>query len=280
MSSATARRAIRVSGCVCGCGAKLVGFRTMTLLEPLLPAGPPATATELLVRVRPRERAHAARPFTYVNMIATADGRAALKGRTSTLGDDADLEMLLELRTLADAVLIGPGTLRAEGYDTLVRTPERRARRAGAGQTPTPVAVVISRSLDLPWNAGLFAARDQPVLVYTGEGDAAPPEVAAPVELVRLPDPAPAAVLADLRARGIAALLCEGGPTLNRALLEAGVVDELFLTLAPLLTGDDHEPAIVSGGSLSVPVPLSVRWVLRAGDELFLRYAVAYHLSP
>jgi riboflavin biosynthesis pyrimidine reductase len=253
---------------------------TRPLLEPLHPPGPPAPVAELLAPLRPRERAHAARPFTYVNMVATADGRAALDGHTSTLGDEADLEMLLELRTLADAVLIGSGTLRAEGYDTLVRVPERRARRAAAGQAETPVAVLLSRSLDLPWDAGLFAAADQPILVYSGPGEAEPPPVAAPVELVRLPDPAPAAVLADLRARGIAALLCEGGPTLNRALLEAGVVDELFLTLAPLLTGDEDEPAIVAGGRLSAQTRLGLRWVLRAGDELFLRYGVAYHLSP
>jgi riboflavin biosynthesis pyrimidine reductase len=244
-------------------------------LEPLHPPGTPATVAELLAQLRPRERARPARPFTYVNMIATADGRAALDGRTSTLGDDADLEMLLELRTLADAVLIGTGTLRAEGYDTLVRAPERRARRAAAGLAETPLAVLLSRSLDLPWDAGLFAAADQPVRIYTGPvADGEPPDVAAPVELVRLQDPAPAAVLADLRERGIAALLCEGGPTLNSALLEAGVVDELFLTLAPLLTGDAGEPTIVAGGRLDAPARLALRWVLRGGDELFLRYAV------
>jgi riboflavin biosynthesis pyrimidine reductase len=254
---------------------------TPPLLEPLLPPGPPATVAELLAPVRPRERAHAERPFTYVNMIATADGRAALDGSTSALGDEADLEMLLGLRTLADAVLIGTGTLRAEGYDTLVRAPERRARRRAAGQDETPLAVLLSRSFELPWDAGLFAARDQPILLYTGaDAGTEPPDVAAPVAIVRLEDPGPAAVLADLRARGVAALLCEGGPTLNRALLEAGVVDELFLTLAPLLTGDEAEPAIVSGGRLDAPASLSLRSVLRGGDELFLRYGVAYDLSP
>jgi riboflavin-specific deaminase-like protein len=250
------------------------------LLEPLHPPGPPATVEELLAHLRPRERAHAARPFTYVNMVATADGRAALDGRTSALGDEADLEMLLELRTLADAVLIGTGTLRAEGYDTLVRAPERRARRAAAGQGETPLAVLLSRSLELPWDAGLFAAGDQPILIYTGADAAAEaPDVAAEVEVVRLEDPAPAAVLADLRARGVAALLCEGGPTLNRVLLEAGVVDELFLTLAPLLTGDDSEPSIVAGGRLAAPAELELRWALRAGDELFLRYGLARGLN-
>ena len=104
------------------------------------------------------------------------------------------------------------------------------ARRRAAGLPPTPAAVLLSRSLDLPWDAGLFAAPDQPVLVYTGS-DAEPPGVAAPLEVVRLEDPSPARALADLRARGVRALLCEGGPTLNRALLAAGVVDELFLTL-------------------------------------------------
>ena len=96
--------------------------------------------------------------------------------------------------------------------------------------------MLISRGLDLPWDAGLFAAPDQPVLVYTGS-DAQPPAVAAPLEVVRLDDPEPAAVMRDLRARGVRALLCEGGPRLSRALLAAGVVDELFLTLASLLTG-------------------------------------------
>src|SRR4051794_41592840 len=127
---------------------------------------------ELLADVRPHERAPADRPFVYVSMIETLDGHAAVDGRSHGLGAAADLEMLLELRTLADAVLIGSGTLRAEGYDTLVRVPERRARRAAAGQPETPVAVLLSRSLDLPWDAGLFAAADQPILVYSGPGEA------------------------------------------------------------------------------------------------------------
>jgi riboflavin biosynthesis pyrimidine reductase len=207
-------------------------------------------------------------------MVASVDGRAGLEGTSAALGGEADLEMLLELRTLADAVLIGSGTLRAEGYDRLVRAEERRARRVAAGALEDPVAVLISRSLDLPWDAGLFAAPAQPVLVYTAS-DADPPSVAAQVEVVRSVGLEPAAVLADLRARGVRALLCEGGPRLNRVLLDAGVVDELFLTLAPLVTGDDREPCIVAGGALSPPAGLALRWVLRSGDDLFLRYAVA-----
>jgi riboflavin biosynthesis pyrimidine reductase len=135
--------------------------------------------------------------------------------------------------------------------------------------------VLISRGLDLPWDAGLFAAADPHVLVYTGSGDA-PPPVAAAVEVVRLPEECtPPAALADLRARGVRALLCEGGPTLNRALLGAGLLDELFLTVAPVVTANGAEPSIVGSGALDPAARLALRWVLRCGDELFLRYAVA-----
>ncbi len=241
----------------------------------LLSAGADATAAELLAEVRPRERAPAQRPFVFVNMVSTLDGRAQVRGRTRELGDEADLEMLLELRALADAVLIGTGTLRAEGYARLVGSEERRARREAAGLAPDPVAVLLSRGLDLAWDAGLFADPEQPVLVYTSaEAEAEVPEVAAPVEVVRLPEASPAAALADLRARGVAALLTEGGPTLNSALLGAGLVDELFLTLAPLITGEAEAIRIVEGDGLGAPVRARPVWVLRARGELFLRYAL------
>jgi riboflavin-specific deaminase-like protein len=233
----------------------------------------PRPVHEILAEVRPHERAPADRPFVYVNMIETLDGRSAIEGRSAGIGDEADLEMLLELRALADAVLIGTGTLRAEGYDRLVRSEERRARRRAAGLPEDPLAVVLSRRFDVPWEAGLFQAPEQPVLVYTGTGGE-PPPVPAPVEVVRLVDPTPAAALGDLRARGVRALLCEGGPTLHGALHAERLVDELFLTLAPLLTGDDGEPAIVAGGRLPELVRLELLSVQQAGSELLLRYAV------
>jgi riboflavin biosynthesis pyrimidine reductase len=247
------------------------------LLEPLLPPGPALAPAELLATLRARERAHPDRPFTFLNVVASVDGRATLGGTSAGLGDEADLEMLLELRTLADAVLIGTGTLRAEGYDRLVRAPERRARRRASGAAEDPVAVLITASGDLPWDAGLFAAAGQPVLVYVAPGSvpAVPPGVAAAVEVEVLDPLTLAAAFADLRARGVRALLCEAGPTLNQSLLAAGLVDELFLTVAPLLVADDAAPPIVSGAPLQPPAGLALRSVARYGDELFLRYAVA-----
>jgi riboflavin biosynthesis pyrimidine reductase len=221
----------------------------------------------------PHDRAPDDRPFVYVNMIETLDGHAAIDGRSAGLGDAADLEMLLELRALADAVLIGTGTVRAEGYAQLVRSPERRARRVAAGLPEDPPAVLISRRFDIPWEAGLFAAAEQPVLVYTGV-DGSPPDVAAPVEVIHLDDPSPAAVLADLRARDVRALLCEGGPTLFGSLLADGLCDELFLTLFPLLSGDVAEPGITAGDRFPTPIAAELLWVRQAGSELLLRYAI------
>ena len=241
----------------------------------LLSAGEEATAAELLAEVRPRERAPEGRPFVFVNMVSTIDGRAQRDGSTGALGEAADLEMLLELRALADAVLIGTGTLRVEGYARLIGSEERRARREAARLAGDPGAVLLTRSLELPWDAGLFADPAQPVLVYTSAAaEASVPETAAPVEVVRLEDPSPAAMLADLRARGIAALLSEGGPTLNSAMLAAGLVDELFLTIAPQITGEPEAIRIVEGDALPAPLRARPVWVLRARGELFLRYAL------
>ena len=108
-------------------------------------------------------------------MIETVDGRAARDGRSATLGGEADLQRLLDLRTIADAVLIGTGTLRAEGYARLVRSEERRARRLADGLAEDPLAVILSRRFDMPWEAGLFQAPEQPVLIYTGADAASRP---------------------------------------------------------------------------------------------------------
>ncbi len=235
------------------------------MFERLEPAGGELSAAEVLAGAGFAGLATEQRPYTFFNFVSTLDGRAALDGSTRPLGGPADREMLLALRAVGDAVLIGPGPVRAEGYGRLV-SPKRRPG-------PPPPAVLISRRFDIPWEAGLFAATDQPVIVYTSAGAGEAPQVAAPVEVVRLPACTPAAALADLRARGVRALLSEGGPTLFRGLLADDLVDELFLTLSPMITGDEAELAIVSGARLALPTRLELRWVLRAESELFLRYA-------
>ena len=209
-----------------------------------------------------------------MNFVSTLDGRAALDGSTRPLGGPADLEMLLSLRDVADAVLIGPGTVRAEGYARLIGAPERRARAAPRGWRRT------RRRADL-------APRRHPV-----GGRAVRGARAAGDRLHGAADPrrprtwprrsrscgcdrcTPGAALADLRRRGVRALLSEGGPTLFRGLLAAGLVDELFLTLTPLLTGDDARPGSCRAAASPPPAAMRLRWLLRSGEELFLRYSI------
>jgi riboflavin biosynthesis pyrimidine reductase len=243
------------------------------VFERLEPTGEPASAADALAAADLASLAGDARPYVFMNFVSTLDGRAALDGSTRPLGGPADLEMLLALRDVADAVLIGPGTVRAEGYARLIGSEERRAARAAAGLAEDPPVAIISRRFDIPWEAGLFAASEQPVIIYTNPDAGEPHRVSAPVEIVRLDPCTPTAALADLRSRGVRALLSEGGPTLFRGLLADGLVDELFLTLTPVLTGDDAETPILAGGRLDLPARMALHWVLRSDQELFLRYS-------
>jgi riboflavin biosynthesis pyrimidine reductase len=241
--------------------------------QRLFPEPGETTAPDALASLDARERAPDERPFVLVDMVSSIDGRATIDGRSKWLGSDADTEMLVELRTIADAVLIGPATVRAESYGDLATPPERRARRRAAGLAERPLAVLITRSGSIPWDAGLFAAAEQPVVIYSGS-DLEVPDVPAPVTVHHIDGVVPATALAHLRAEhDVRVVLCEGGPKLLHTLLAGDLVDELFLTLTPVVVGDDSQPRIVSGG----PLPggarkLGLRWVLCVGGELFLRY--------
>lgn len=237
----------------------------------LHPAGPPVSAVEACAEIaRCRDAAPGGRPYVVANMVSTVDGRATVDGSSRALGSEADTEHLLELRAVADAVLVGTETVRAEGYARLVGNAERRGRRVAAGLTEDPSAVLCTRSGDVPWEAGLFAAPEQPVWVY-GPAGVVPGDVAAPVDTD--PDPSLRHVLGDLRKRGVRLLLCEGGPGLLGALVGAGLLDELCLTIVPALRADDREPGILDGvGGMR---GLELRRVLAVGDELFCRYALA-----
>ncbi len=216
------------------------------------------------------ERAPEERPFVAVNMVATVDGRATVGGLSGPIGGEGDLAMFHALRGSVDAILAGTRTVAEENYGRLIRSPERRAARAALGLAEDPLALLVTRSGNVPWQAPLFAAPEQRVLVV---GPAAAPDgLAAQVEVVHVPDPTPADVLRVARDRGVRSVLCEGGPALNRSLLGAGLVDELFLTVGPLISADEGAPGIVAGPALDPPARLEIRWVLRHGDELFLRY--------
>jgi riboflavin-specific deaminase-like protein len=221
-------------------------------------------------------RAHPHRPYLIVNFVSSADGRAAFQGVSRQLSDPADREMFHGLRERVDAVLVGTGTLRAERYGRLVRDPERRHRRAGSGLSPEPLACIFSRGGDIPTDIPLFAEPAARVLVFTpAQPDTS--EVAAQVEVVRL-DPGELTLTTMMRRLrsdyDVRSVLCEGGPTLFGALLQEDLVDELFLSLAPKLTGGGRAPGITSGQPLPELRRLSLVWAIESESSLYLRYAL------
>jgi riboflavin biosynthesis pyrimidine reductase len=207
-------------------------------------------------------------------MIASADGRIAVQGRSVGLGHPADRALLRELRTAVDAILVGTSTLRAERYANLLDA-DQRAHRAAAGLEPEPVVATISRRLDLPAHLPLLAEPTARVQVYTeAEGEVGGRGAGVAVHRFAPGGLTMHAVLEHLRAeRGARAVLCEGGPTLLRELVAAGCVDDLMLTLSPMLVAGDA-PTPLRGTALDPPVGLALRDIHRADDHLFLHYTL------
>jgi riboflavin biosynthesis pyrimidine reductase len=208
-------------------------------------------------------------------MVTAADGRASLAGRTQGISNDTDRELFHTLRTQVDAVMVGPATIALERYGPLARRPEVRRRRAELGLAEVPLAVTASRSLELPVDAPLFEDPEARIVVLTNSEREVPP-CAAQVIVERIPGPELDLAAGAERLRtthGVRALLHEGGPTLLAAMLEPGLVDELFLSVSPMLVGGG-EPSVVEGTAFEAPRQLELRSVLAHESFLFLRYAL------
>lgn len=223
-------------------------------MRRLIPDPGPITVSEQLEAYRPWEEAGEEQPRVGMNFAATVDGRATIDGRSGQIGSKTDTEMLVGLRTRFEAVMIGAGTMRVERYGPM-----------------KPLVVLVSGRLDLPWDAPLFTDPSGEALIFTAS-EAEPPETAATVEVVRHEG---AVNLREAlrhlrRERGIRALLSEGGPHLHAQMQADGLVDDLFLTIAPKLAGGGA-PRIIEG-----PLPgvaeLELAWLLEENGELFARY--------
>ena len=239
------------------------------------PAGP--------VDVYDAYRTDGERPLLRLNMVLSADGRATdREDRTAALGGDGDHEVFRTLRALADGIIAGAGTVRAERYGPhRLRADLAERRAADARPLPAPI-IVVSRSLDLDYDAPLFTEAATPTIVLTC--DAAPEERRAAAAhagvLVVAGDTEVdlAVAIRLLRERfGLMHLLCEGGPSLNGPLLDAGLVDELCLTLAPTQIGTPG-PTLVS--QLTSSTHLDLLHVLESDGELYLRYSVKGGAAP
>ncbi len=243
----------------------------------LLPEPGTVTAAEAVRGINAGQDAPEDRPSVMVNMVSTADGRATVAGRAGPIGNRADRELFHQLRTCTDAIMAGAGTVRVEHYRRLVRDPALRAQREHDGLAADPLAVIVSGRLDLPLeDVPLLSEPESTVVVATASAE----EIggtSAQMHYLRSPGPGVdlRAMLEELRSRfGVRSILCEGGPTLNAALLADGLVDELFLSLAPKLAGGSAPLTILQGTSLPTPVGMDLRWLLESEGHLFLRYRI------
>jgi riboflavin-specific deaminase-like protein len=218
------------------------------------------------------------RPYVIVNMVSSLDGSAAICGKASPIGSETDRRVMRTLRSKADAVMIGAGTLRAEklslGLDEISRGSQ-------------PLAVIVSKTGDVPLGTNLIVGQRQEVLVITAEDT-------SKADLKRLREHAsvlrlPAASAGGIRLeealkvlearRGVDLLLVEGGPKLNYSLVSQGLADELFLTLAAKIFGgmsSDNLP-LLEGPEAPLPEFLKAELISvhLSDDELYLRYRLA-----
>jgi riboflavin biosynthesis pyrimidine reductase len=213
-------------------------------------------------------------PHLRVNFVTSVDGAVSVDGYSAGLSGEPDKRVFGLLRMLCDALVVAAGTLRHEGYRAVRLDERRRAWRREHGLSEYPTLVVVSDSLDLDPAQAAFA--DAPVrpVVLTRAGAAAPAGLTDVADVVRCgADRVDLAEgLAELRRRGLDQLLCEGGPRLFGALTAADLVDEVCLTVAPLLAGAG--PGRITAGDASAVRHLPLRHVLAAADGvLMLRYA-------
>lgn len=232
-------------------------------------------------RAQPRP-SHPHRPWVLSNFVAGPDGAVTVDGRVDGLSSPTDQVVFQLLRAVADVVLVGAGTFRAEPYAPLRLSASQRAQRTARGRAAAPRLAVVSRSLQLDWERPAFTAAEVRPLVLTSAASApagrARAARVADVEVTGGEHVDLAEVLGRLHARGHRVVLCEGGPTLLAELVAGDLLDELCLTLAPLVGGD---PSRMLADEPRAPLTrLALAQVMTAGDELYLRYLRSRDPAP
>jgi riboflavin-specific deaminase-like protein len=244
-------------------------------LQRLYPRPGKTTPSELISRLDLGSRAPSGRPYLVLNMVASLDGKAAVDGRTRELGSEADRQIFHHLRTQADAIMVGAGTVRAERYGRAVKSHELRAKREEEGLAPDPPTVLVSGHLRLPPDLPLLQDPDSQVVIAT----AAEHELTgtrAQIEYLRTGDDLPLLMAKLHESHGVRSILCEGGPTLNSYLLAAGLVDELFLSLSPKLVGGLAAITIVAGSPLLQAAEAELVWLYEGEGDLFSRWRIRH----
>ena len=244
---------------------------TMDLLGPVEQLTDPLAAYDAVDRSQ-----HPGPCWVMANMVGGLDGSAAIGGRVASLSTAPDAALFTAMRTLADVVLVGAETIRREGYGPLTLPTPLAEKRLAQGRPAAPRLAVVSRSLNLDWSGRAFvdpALEGQAVVVTCASADPdrlAEARTVADVIVAGDERVEPGAALAALAERGHEVVLTEGGPTWLGELVAGGHLDELCLTISPLMGGDALPVSVAPPGA--PVVGMTLRHVLREGDTLFLRY--------
>ena len=218
------------------------------------------------------------RPSVRLNMIVSVDGGTSWNGVSGALGGPADKALFQVLRSLTDVVLVASGTMKAEHYGPAMLPQAIQDARRQRGQTAVPPIAVVSRTCRFDWKAPFFTeATGRPIVITVSDADGADRARAAEVAEVIVAgahDVDLARAMHELGARGARTVLAEGGPTLNGDLARARLLDELCVTLSPLLASGDAK-RIIAGSTLDELERLRLRSVCGEDDYLFLRYRPA-----
>ncbi|HEX4442621.1 MAG TPA: pyrimidine reductase family protein [Galbitalea sp.] len=211
-------------------------------------------------------------PWLRVNFVSSLDGAVTVDGKSGGLGNAADHRVFDILRRLCDVVLVAAGTVKAEGYGAMILDDASVAARLRRGLEPQPTFAIVSGSLDLDPDSAVFMKAPVRPLVFTVESAPAhaPLSTVADVIPCGAEELDPAAMIAALVERNLGRVHCEGGPSLFGTLLQAGLVDELCLTLSPLLAGGSA--GRIDHADLPDPRRMTLAGALRSEDTLLLRY--------
>ena len=218
------------------------------------------------------------RPWVMLNMVTSVDGGIAINGRSGGLGGVGDAKTFRAIRASCDWILVAAGTARAERYGVPRPAPDVVEVRLATGRARAARLAVVTASVDLDPSLPMFADQrpgDEPPLIITG---AAPPAdrvaaLADVAEFVHLAAdrPSPRSVVDELHRRGATVVLAEGGPTWNGQLAQAGLIDELCLTISPHLVGG-ASLGILGNTLVSAVGELILDRLLEHDGALFARY--------
>jgi riboflavin biosynthesis pyrimidine reductase len=214
------------------------------------------------------------RRWVRANFVTTLDGAAqGSDSKSGTLSSAGDRDLFALLRSLCDVVIVGANTTRVEGYQPIRPSELDMSTRSRLGLAPVPTVAVVSRSLEI--ESSLLAGGDAPTIVVTtreaveANGERASDATALIVAGERSVDFG--AALDELAARGLQRVLCEGGPGLMRDLVSSGRLDELCLTIRPLIVAGDRF-RIARGDAIAPDCRMALRSLLQFDGDLFARY--------